>query len=122
MESDSQKHASIALNQPNFSGFLSSFLALNLGPRKISDVFSERPTLKNQLHRVHPVKSATLVAGLLTEPSFHANTRRLELLVHLLLAFAAGNRKANDHHIHSWLNTDLGSTKVSFFRTGQIFC
>jgi len=114
MESDSQKHASRALNQPDFSGFLSSFLALNLGPRKISDVFSERPNLKSQLHRFHPVKSASLVAGLLTEPPFHANTLRLELLVHLLMAFAAGNRKAKDHDIHSWLNTDLGSTKLAF--------
>jgi hypothetical protein len=81
----------------------------------ISDVFQERPGLRSQLKPFHPVESAALVSGLLTEPSLQANTLRLETLVHLLVAFAAGDRKLQTPQISSWLNTELGSTMVALW-------
>ena len=51
---------------------------------KISDVLKELPDFGAMLEPFHPVKSAALVAGLLGYPSLHANTLRLEMLVHVL--------------------------------------
>lgn len=76
----------------------------------LSDIFTELPSFKSQIERYHPVKSASIVAGLLTEPSFHANALRIELLIHLLLAFAEGTKKPSTGDLDLWLNSDLGST------------
>jgi hypothetical protein len=79
---------------------------------KISDVLKERPDFGAKLEPFHPVKSAALVAGLLVYPSLHANTLRLEMLVHVLIAYAGGSKKPKHRHIKSWLNTQLGSSKL----------
>ncbi len=84
-------------------------------PGSISDVFEECPNLERQLDPFHPVKSAALVAGLLTEPSFQANTLRLERLIHLLIAFGSGRKKPRDRDISRWLNKELGMTIFSQF-------
>jgi hypothetical protein len=76
----------------------------------ISDIFTELPSFKLQIERYHPVKSASFVAGLLTDPSFHANALRIELLIHLLMAFAEGTKRPSIGDLNSWLNSDLGST------------
>jgi hypothetical protein len=91
----------------DFLSNLSSLLSTN---RKISAAVDERPKLKAELERFHPLTSAALVAGLLTEPSLQANTLRIELLIHLLLAFAVGKRKAGRREIVKWLNSELGAT------------
>lgn len=81
--------------------------------RRISDVIKEQPDFKRKLKLFHPIKSAYLVSGLLTLPSLHANTLRLEMLVHLIIAYSMGNREPKANHIKSWLNTDLGSTSFA---------
>lgn len=81
---------------------------------KISDVLKELQDLGAKLEPFHPAKSAALVAGLLTEPSFHANTLRLEMLVHILIVYAGGSKKPKHRHISSWLNTELGSSKLVY--------
>jgi len=81
----------------------------------ISHVFAERPHLKRQIEPFHPIKSAALVAGLLTEPSLQANALRIELLVHLLIAFSSGKKKNRVRSISRWLNKELGMSIFSRF-------
>jgi hypothetical protein len=81
---------------------------------KISEVLKELPDFRAKLEPFHPAKSAALVAGLLVYPSLHANTLRLEMLVHVILAFARGNRKPKHRHIRSWLNAGLGSGRLVY--------
>jgi hypothetical protein len=81
----------------------------------ISDVIEEKPNFKDQIKTFRPVKSAALISGLLTEPSCHANTYRIEMLVHICLGLASGHRKPKAFNIASWLNTELGSTLAARF-------
>jgi hypothetical protein len=80
----------------------------------ISDVLKELPDFRAKLEQFHPAKSAALVAGLLVYPPLHANTLRLEMLVHMILAFAGGTKKPKHRHIKSWLNAGLGSSKLVY--------
>jgi len=106
MESDSKNNAGL----PNLDKFPANLLSLLATDRKISTVFEERPNLEAELKSFHPFRSAALVAGLLTQPSLQANTLRIELLIHLLVGFAAKNRKPSRPQIAHWLNSELGST------------
>jgi hypothetical protein len=81
---------------------------------KISDVLKELPNFEAKLEQFHSAKSAALVAGLLVYPPLHANTLRLEMLVHMILAFAGGAKKPKHRHIKSWLNAGLGSSKLVY--------
>ena len=81
---------------------------------KISDVLKELPDFGAKLEQFHSAKSAALVAGLLVYPPLHANTLRLEMLVHMILAFAGGTKKPKHRHIKSWLNAGLGSSKLVY--------
>jgi hypothetical protein len=87
-----------------------ALMGLGVTLMPISGIFTELPSFKRQIERYHPVKSASIVAGLLTYPSFHANTLRIELLIHLLMAFAKGTKRPSTGDLNSWLNSDLGST------------
>lgn len=58
----------------------------------------------NELTRFNPIKSANLVAGLLVHPKFHANTFRIEGLIHYILANCAGKQRPSPKKIRSWLN------------------
>jgi len=74
------EHEDLISDTP-FSPWALMGLGVTLDP--ISSTFQEMPTLKGQIERFHPIKSACLVAGLLTDPSLLANTIRIELLIHL---------------------------------------
>ena len=52
------------------------------------------------------------LAGLLTVPSLHANTPRLETIVHLAVACCRGRRKPKLTSINQWLNEQLGNTSI----------
>lgn len=106
MESDSENNP-ILRNLDEIPASLLSLLAAN---RKISSVFEARPNLEAELRSFHPFRSAALVAGLLTQPALQANTLRIELLIHLLVAFSVGSRKPSRREITRWLNFELGST------------
>ena len=52
------------------------------------------------------------LAGLLTVPSLHANTPRLETIVHIAVACCRGRRKPKLTSINQWLNEQLGNTSI----------
>lgn len=54
-----------------------------------------------------------MISGLLTEPYLHANTIRIELLIHLIIAYGSGIQKVKFRQIKSWLNQKLESTMFS---------
>ena len=59
---------------------------------------------QQKLKYFHPIKSANLVAGLLINPKFHANTIRIEALVHYILPNCGGTQSPSSKKIQSWLN------------------
>lgn len=59
---------------------------------------------QQQLKHFHPIKSANLVAGLLIDPTFHANTIRIESLVHYILANCGGKQRPSSKKVKAWLN------------------
>ena len=59
---------------------------------------------QQQLKHFHPIKSANLVAGLLIDPRFHANTIRIEALVHYILANCGGTQRPSSKKVQAWLN------------------
>src|SRR6266540_1208715 len=106
MASDSENDSTF-FSERDFLSYLSSILPIG---RKISAATNERPKLKVELERFDPLTSAALVSGLLTEPSLQSNTVRIELLIHLLLAFGRGNRNPGEREIARWINSELGAT------------
>jgi len=98
---------------PTAEDFSEYLLARLAAAKKPSAAFVDRPTLRAELEPFHPLKSAILVAGLLTEPSVQANTIRIEALIHLLLASANGTAAPSRRVITKWLNGELGSTTIS---------
>ncbi len=97
------------------NGHFPPWALMNLGValQPVSSIFQELPSLKRQIEPFHPIKSASLVAGLLTAPSFHANTLRLELLIQLFVAFARGSRQPSTGDLNWLLNRELGSSMFS---------
>jgi hypothetical protein len=93
--------------------FLSHLAALLSTGHKIAAVVDGNPSLKHRLRDFDPLRSAALVAGLLTEPSLHANTIRIEYLVHVLLAFAAGEREPGRPEVDHWINVDLAASVIA---------
>ena len=79
----------------------------------ISQIFTEFPKLKQKVISFHPVKSAKIVAALLTEPDVHQFTLRIELLLHLLLAYGKGTKTPKEHEVSNWLNNEIGHSSIS---------
>ncbi|XFO64865.1 hypothetical protein SPSIL_009740 [Sporomusa silvacetica DSM 10669] len=97
-------------NDNDFLGILES-----LAPsREFSHIIQERPSIKKKLRPFHPIKAASLVSGLLTLPALHANTLRLEMLIHLIMSYSSGKKEPMVHHIQLWLNTELGATSFVY--------
>ena len=55
---------------------------------------------------------APIVGGLMTLPSFHANSVRLELLAQLAAGACAGKKRPSHQHLGTWLNRQLGGSEV----------
>jgi hypothetical protein len=62
------------------------------------------PALVNDVRRSQLGAGIGVLAGLLTDPAFHANTVRIESVIHLLAAHAQGRTKPTSRHVHRWLN------------------
>lgn len=60
--------------------------------------------VKTGLENCHPLKSANLIAGLLVDPKFNANTFRIETLIHYVLINCTGVQRPSYKKIRSWLN------------------
>jgi hypothetical protein len=52
-------------------------------------------------------------AGLMTAPRLHANTVRLELLVHLAVAYCSGRKRPDFDDLEQWLNYYLSRTTIA---------
>lgn len=89
---------------------IASMLASMAPRRTIAGVLQECQHIATKLQPFDPIKTASLVSGLLTLPSLHANTLRIEMLVHLILACSTGNNEPTVHRISTWLNNELGTS------------
>lgn len=69
---------------------------------------------KKQHEYFHPIKSANLVAGLLVIPRYHANTIRIEALIHYILANFMGEQSLSSNKIQVWLNDFPPVSDASF--------
>lgn len=61
-------------------------------------------TILQDIQEADPIRSSTLVAGMLIDPLYHANTIRLELLIHYLLSHSDGKLLPSSEVIQHWLN------------------
>lgn len=82
----------------------------NTPTRKISDVLEENPSIEKELKRYDPIKTAAFVSSLLTLPALHANNMRIEMLIHLIMAYSQGTKEPTQRQVLQWLNIDLGKT------------
>jgi hypothetical protein len=71
---------------------------------------SEHPKLVKQIAAFEPIETSSVLAALLSYPSLHANTVRLELLQNLVHRNAQGINKPTRHRFSIWLNNYLGKT------------
>ncbi len=74
---------------------------------------SENLALSRVLKEFNRKATVARCAGLLTVPAFHANTIRIETMVHLAVANCAGKRKPTFSDIGRWLNRNLGNSAVA---------
>lgn len=68
--------------------------------------------LKQDLQKYDLRHTSSRLASLLTVPSLHANTIRLEILVHLAVLHCRGKRKPTLNDVDRWLNRFLGETTI----------
>jgi hypothetical protein len=73
----------------------------------------ENQTLSRLLREFSCKATVARCAGLLTVPAFHANTIRIEMMVHLAVANCSGSRKPKFSDISRWLNRNLGNSAVA---------
>ena len=79
---------------------------------KIAGVEQSLSGLCEDLARHKVEITCAIVGGLLTEPTFHANTLRLELLAHIIVRNARGRAEPRRRSISRWLNDELGSIRI----------
>ena len=63
--------------------------------------------------RYQPQAAVTRAAGLLTDPQLQANTVRIELLVHLAVAYCNGRKRPGAKDLGEWLNGNPGVNFVA---------
>ena len=73
------------------------------GPRK----------LLSRLDKFDRTATVQKLASLLTFPELHANTIRLELLVHLACIHCHGSKTPSQREIKDWLNVQLGNSDAA---------
>lgn len=76
---------------------------------------AETEKLARMLAKYAPRATIARAAGLLTAPNLQANTVRLEVLVHLAVAYCAGNNKPGYVELERWLNQYLGKTQMAMW-------
>ena len=81
------------------------------GPLGLAPFAKEALEAVKDIGSLDPLKLAATFGGLLTEPNLQSNCLRLEVLVHLALAMARGNRKPPDKVIADLFHT-LGGGAV----------
>jgi hypothetical protein len=91
----------------NLDDFLAAVPFFGIGVVPLRPIADEHQQALSALGSFDPLRLAATFAGLLTVPEVQSNCIRLEVLVHLSLAFGGGNRKPNDK-IVSRLFSDFG--------------
>ena len=88
-------------------------LLAKLTPPKFPDeVFDARDPHMGQIADWKKSTTSSVIAGLLTDPRFHANTIRLEWLQRLVLSKSNGRRKPQPRDLSAVLNDGLGHAGV----------
>lgn len=75
----------------------------------------ETEKLARSMAKYAPHSTVSRVAGLLTAPNLQANTVRIEVLVHLAVAYCSGKIKPGYLEIGRWLNQYLGKTQMAMY-------
>ncbi len=73
----------------------------------------ETAALARELARYQPQTTVTRIAGLLTDPHLQTNTVRIELLVHLAVAYCYGRKRPGAKNLGEWLNGNPGVNFVA---------
>jgi hypothetical protein len=73
----------------------------------------ENQTLSRVLKEFSRKATVARCGGLLTVPAFHANTIRIETMLHLAVANCAGKRNPTFSDIGRWLNRNLANSAVA---------
>lgn len=81
---------------------------IGFGQLNLADVMTAPPSLAQAMHPYDPVYTASLAAGLLTEPSLQSNCVRLEALSHLALCAGNGQKKPTPRAVATWYE-ELGT-------------
>jgi hypothetical protein len=81
-------------------------------PEFPDEAFDERDAALGQIVDWKKSTASSQLAGLLTEPRFHANNIRLDWLQRLVLSKSNGRRKPQPHDLSKALNEGLGEAGV----------
>jgi len=86
------------VNKPalELEDLLAAIPFLGFGSVPLQPIISENEKLLRDLVSFDPLRLAATFSGLLTVPELQSNCIRLEILVHLALAFGGGQRKPTD--------------------------
>lgn len=68
--------------------------------------------LSARLEKFNKAATLAMLGGLLTDPELHANTVRLEVLIHLVALRSSGSVKPTAAQLREWLNEILGVDHV----------
>lgn len=91
---------------------IQQFLESLVPPQFPDEIFDPRDAALGQVVDWKRSTASAELAGLLTEPRFHANTIRLEWLQRLVLSRSAGRRKPQPRELSAALNEGLGRAGV----------
>src|ERR1700730_10966100 len=101
----------VETNPPDDAGLDVAALAAAMAPRSMSlrDIIKDKSELAVDLQAHKLAPTVARIAGLLTVPGLHANTVRLEMLVHLAAAccVAERGRRPRGKQLDKWLNEGL---------------
>lgn len=87
----------------DFEKFLGSFPQFGGdGALSIEVIAKEQPNLVKDLEQFHPIRAASLIAGLMGVPGLQSSGYRIETLLHLSLAFCQGNAKPRGQNLARW--------------------
>ena len=75
---------------------------------RMDRMVSEIPHLVESIRAIRRCPILRIVSGLMTIPEFQPNLIRLESLVHLVAALAAGETEPTREMIETWINDDFG--------------
>lgn len=90
---------------------LDAMLAAN-DAMAIGPIEARLAKLAARLEKFNKAKTLAMLGGLLTDPELHANTVRLEVLVHLVALRSNGTLRPTAAQLREWLNEILGEDYV----------